>query len=203
MAYKIETERLILRNYKVSDIDEYYDYVSRPEVANRLWGEEYKSKESALKRLEYETTKPWQFAITLKPEDKVIGSVALELVSEKRKNEQYQNIKLNKNTKEIGYLLSPKFWGKGIMPEAVKAILALAFKEFGDTMVTIRHNKANLQSAKVQDKVGFKIIDEVSDQTHGKWIDGNVYPAVRRMMKKDDYFANKNLCDFPVKITEI
>ncbi len=202
MAYTIETERLILRNYKQSDIDDYFDYVSDPNVANRLWGEEYKDKESALERLKFEETKPLQFAITLKPSNKVIGSVELILVSEKRKNEQYKGIKLDDNTKEIGYLLSPKFWGKGIMPEAVKAALKLVFDEFDDSMVTIRHNKANLQSSKVQDKVGFKIIDEINEEDHAKWIDGILYPSVRRIMTKQDYLNNHDLQNFKVKISK-
>ena len=31
------------------------------------------------------------------------------------------------NSKEIGFLLSPHFWGKGIMPEACKKIMSFAF----------------------------------------------------------------------------
>lgn len=196
MSIKIETQRLILRNYQESDIDDYFDYVSDPNVANRLWGEPH-NKKSAMERLKLEIAKPLQFAITLKPKDKVIGSVELMNIGHP---ERYVGINLPPDCKEIGYLLSPKFWGQGIMPEAVAGVLFLAFNELGYDMVAIGHNKANTQSGRVQEKLGFKIVSEVTLPESRPWIDGKIYPSVRRLMTKQEYKTNPKLKNFKVKI---
>ncbi len=190
MAYIIETERLILRNYRESDLDDYFDYISHPDVGPRLWGEPYKDKETALERLKLETQKPFQFAITLKQNNKVIGSVEIH----ETKQEYYDYAKLSQNSKTIGFLLSPKYWGQGIMPEAVQAILYFCFNELKLDDVGIAHNEANFQSSRVQDKVGFKIMGKAP--AHHEWIDGKLHNSIYRKMTKYDYENNNILQKF-------
>lgn len=181
----LETERLILRNYKESDFEDYYEYASNPNVGPRCGWQPYDSKEKAFERLKLECQKPYQFAIVWKETNKVIGSI--ELMN--TKTERYPFETNFENSKEIGFLLSPAFWGKAIMPEATKEVLRFAFEKLNVPEVFISHAKANIQSGRVQDKLGFKIIGEVKN--YRTWIDGNLTDSVCRKMTKEEWF-NKN-----------
>lgn len=73
----LETERLILRNFKESDLDDCFEYASMKEVGPMAGWDPYTDKEKAHERLIYESNKPNQFALVLKSNNKVIGSVEL------------------------------------------------------------------------------------------------------------------------------
>lgn len=68
----------------------------------------------------------------------------------------FQDLRL----KEIGYVLSKDYWGHGIMPEAVRAVIQYYFdKNFLDAF-TIGHFDINPQSRRVIEKSGFKFVKE-------------------------------------------
>ena len=70
---KLETQRLLLRNYKDTDLEDYWEFVSQANVGPRCgWGV-YTDKQKAAERLKYEISKPLQFAIVLKEKNKVIS----------------------------------------------------------------------------------------------------------------------------------
>ncbi len=177
----LETERLILRNYEESDFNDYWEYVSQKKVGPMCGWPAYTDKKKAKERLEVEIAKPYQFAIVLKEENKVIGSV--ELMDFKQ--ERFCNLDIKQGTKEIGYLLSENYWGKGIMPEAVKKVMQFAFENLNVPNIVICHVDANTQSGRVQDKLGFKIIGHL--QNHGIWIDGTNIGLIQRMMTREEY----------------
>lgn len=190
MEKYLESNRIKLRNYELSDIDNYYDYISSTDISGRLGFPPYTSKEQALERLKLEVKKPYQFAIVLKSENKVIGSIELmsptrdERAREKFK-ERYKGIPHSNNVFEIGFLLSPKYWGQGIMPEATVLATDFAFSKLSADDVFIGHLKANTNSGRVQDKIGFDIINEI--ETDRVWIDGNHTTSVRRVMTKEKW----------------
>lgn len=196
----LETERLILRNYKESDIDDYFEYISSPDVGPRICFDAYTDKTTALERLKLETAKPYQFAIVLKSENKVIGSVDL---NDTKNNERYQTIdkKLMAKAKNVGFLLSPKYWGQGIMPEAVHAAVKFAFDILNLNALVCSHAEANKQSGRVQYKLGFKKVNVVPN--YRIWIDGKYTSSIERLMTKDDYLNNPDLCNFKVKISKL
>lgn len=178
---QLETDRLILRNFKTTDIDDYWEYVQMPNVGPRAGWPAYTDKNKAKERLEFEAKKPLVFAIIWKEENKVIGSIELmECVTDR-----YFNIKIEDNSKEIGYVLSEKYWGKGIMPEASKAIMKYAFETLGIDVIYTGHAKANTNSQRVQEKLGFKIIGEYDN--YSTWIDGTKTGFIERKMTKSEW----------------
>lgn len=181
----LETDRLILRKYNETDIDDYFEYIKREDVGPRIGFKPYTSKQDALERLKYETTKSFHFGIVLKKQNKVIGSIELMNC----KTERYSNLKIEDGAKEIGFMLSPSFWGLGIMPEACKAILKFAFENLYVPAVYIGHAESNPQSARVQDKLGFKVIGKL--ENYRTWIDGNITSLVERKMTIEEWI-NKN-----------
>jgi cytidine deaminase len=57
---------------------------------------------------------------------------------------------------ELGYWLGKPFWGKGIVPEAVKEMLRHAFADIGMTKVWAGYYDGNIKSKRVQEKCGFR-----------------------------------------------
>ena len=182
----LETERLILRKYQETDIADYFEYASSPDVGPRIGFEPHKTIESASARLKIEMAKPFHFAIVLKNTNKVVGSVELM----QTKTDRYSNLEIEENSKEIGFLLSPAYWGQGIMPEAAKAVLAFAFETLFVPAVYIGHAKANTQSARVQEKLGFKIVGTL--ENYRTWIDGNITALIERKMTNLEWKLIKN-----------
>ncbi len=177
---ELETKRLLLRNYKTTDINDYWEYVSSDKVGPMCGWTKYTDLKSAEKRLELETKKPYQFAIVLKDNNKVIGSVELMDVKENINEHNPTN-----EIKEIGFLLSEKYWGKGIMPEAVLKIMEFAFLTLKVKKLYAGHYDANFQSARVQDKLGFKIIGHKNNEK--TWIDGKKTVLIQRCMTREDF----------------
>ena len=182
---KLETERLILRNFVESDFDDYWEYVSMENVGPRAGWPAYTDKEKARNRLIFETERPNQFAIVLKEENKVIGSVELMTCNKER----YSNLQIEDGAMEIGAVLSEKYWGHGYMPEAVKEVIRYAFENLNVKVIYTGHAKANTNSARLQDKCGLKIIGELPN--YRTWIDGTNTSLIERKMTYDDYFEIK------------
>lgn len=182
----LETERLILRNFKESDLEDYWEYVQMENVGPRAGWPAYTDKEKARERLIYETTQKNQFAIVLKSENKVIGSVELMECS----NNRYTNLNIEEGSKEIGAVLSEKYWGKGYMPEAVKEVMRYAFIDLNVPVIYCGHAKANTNSSRLQDKCGFKIIGEVPN--YRVWVDGKMTDLIERKMTREEYLELQN-----------
>ena len=181
----IETERLILRNFKKTDIDDYFECVSQADVLSRMGSATpYSSKEKALERLVYESKQPLRFAIVLKENKKVIGNISLNTP----KPERYTDIDIDENTKELGYFLSHDYWGKGIMPEAGIALLKYAFNQLSVTKIVCGTKTLNKQSIRVQEKIGLQM--HSIKENAGTWINGETCDYIRTTITAKEWLKN-------------
>ena len=57
---------------------------------------------------------------------------------------------------ELGYCMSRTYWGQGIMPEALKAVLDYLFDQAHFRRVMAKHDIANPKSGRVMQKAGMK-----------------------------------------------
>jgi len=57
---------------------------------------------------------------------------------------------------EIGYDLEPAQWGKGIMAEALRAVLRYGFEEMGSNRIQAIIDSENVRSIKLVERLGFK-----------------------------------------------
>lgn len=184
---KLETERLILRNYLPTDFNDFWEYVSQKEVGPMCGWPAYTEKEKARERLvEVDCKSPYQFAIVWKETGKVIGSIELM----ECKPERYKNIEVAEGAKEIGFLLNKNFWGKGIMPEGVKAVVEFAFEQLNVPEIVICHAEANVQSGRVQEKLGFKVLGR--QENYREWLDGKQTALIQRKMTRQEYMDKKS-----------
>ncbi|WP_124065693.1 GNAT family N-acetyltransferase [Clostridium sp. E02] len=151
----IETKRLILRGWKEEDIKDMFEYASVKGVGEMAGWKHHETIEETHKIISDFISEKNVFAIVCKENEKVIGSLGLHH-SRLNDNEIYKNMKI----KEIGYVLSKDYWGKGLMPEAVKAVIAFCFEKHSLEALTIQHGSTNSQSEKVIKKCGFTLMEK-------------------------------------------
>ena len=148
----IETQRLILRPFKQSDLDDFYEYASVDGVGEMAGWKHHEGKDESQSILDLFINEDKTFAIVLKENNKVIGSLGVEEYGmEEALSEFYEY-----QGREIGYVLSKDYWGKGLMPEAVKAVIDYLFNVQKLDFLTCGYYEFNNQSKKVQEKCGFK-----------------------------------------------
>ncbi|MBR5421270.1 MAG: GNAT family N-acetyltransferase, partial [Lachnospiraceae bacterium] len=140
----IETERLILRRFVSEDAQDMYDnWASDPEVTKFLTWPTHTAVEVSRKVLgnwisRYGEGGTCNWGITLKGKDRVIGNIAV--------------VSRDETTRscEIGYCLGRAYWGQGIMPEALKAVIAYLFEEEKDlNRIYVTHDVRNKKSGRV------------------------------------------------------
>lgn len=102
--------------------------------------------------------------------DGPIGSVGLTL-----READYRH------SAEIGYWLGRRFWGRGITPVAVNAVVRYAFETLGLIRLEAHIFARNQQSARVLEKVGFKregLLRQAS-MKEGEALDNVLYALLR------------------------
>lgn len=107
-----ETDRLILRRYQQTDLDDLYEYLSNPKVVGF---EPYKpmTMEEVKDNLKWRISTDEMIAVELKNTNKMIGNVYLG--------------KSDFETLEIGYVFNEYYWKKGFAKESCEALIELAF----------------------------------------------------------------------------
>lgn len=146
----IETMRLILRRFEERDAkDMFHNWASDPEVCKYLsWGP-HKDLDFTKRRIaswikNYDNLNSYVWAIYFKKERKVIGSVSVEIA-----NETQQSC-------EVGYCLGKDYWNRGIMTEALNAVMHYLFYDIGYQYIRAKHDILNVASGKVMQKAGMK-----------------------------------------------
>lgn len=158
---KIETERLILRAFEESDLDDFYEYASVDGIGEMAGWKHHANKGESKEKLDSFIKKDKTFAICLKSDNKVIGSLGIEKYVAEDKLTEFLGYK----GREIGYVLSKAYWGMGIMPEAVKAIINYLFNDLNFDFLLCGYYAFNAQSKRVQEKCGFKPYRKVEIET--------------------------------------
>ncbi len=151
----IETGRLILRAFTESDLQDLYSYASVPGVGEMAGWPHHESMETSERILRSFIEKKEVFAVYRKTDRKVIGSLGLHR-SWANEDEAYRDLKI----KEIGYVLSKDYWGQGLMPEAVNAVIDHGFDTLGLDAFTCCHFSENFRSRRVIEKCGFRFVKQ-------------------------------------------
>ena len=145
----LKTDRLILRPWKETDLEDLYAYASVDGVGQMAGWAPHSDREETKKVLTRFIERRKTFA--LEYQGTVIGSLGIEEYSE----EQFPEF-ADKKVRELGFILSKDCWGQGLMPEAVNEVIRYLFEEAGLDIILCAHFLSNKQSARVQEKCGFK-----------------------------------------------
>ena len=146
----IETRRLILRRFRIEDAEDMFgNWASDPEVTRFLTWPAHSSVDITRAVLgswisRYEDGGFFNWAIEWKETGRVIGNIAV--------------VRLDGNidAAEMGYCLSRSFWGRGIMPEALRAVMDYLFDTAGLNRVAACHDVNNPRSGRVMSKAGMQ-----------------------------------------------
>lgn len=148
----IETERLILRPFKPTDLDDFYEYASVEGVGEMAGWKHHESITETQSIMNSFISEDKTFAICLKENNKVIGTVGVEKYGLEDALTEFKDY----YGRELGYVLSKDYWGKGLMPEAVNAVKDYLFIELDYDFLLCGYYNFNQRSKRVQTKCGFR-----------------------------------------------
>lgn len=145
---ELETERLILRKWRMDDADDLYEYAKSDLVGPSAGWPPHESIGVSKEVIRHFINENDIYAITLKKSGKVIGSIGI--------HERYPDATLkNLKQREIGYVLNPAYWGHGYMPEAVEVVKVYCLNVLNADIIWCGHFEDNMKSKRVIEKTGF------------------------------------------------
>ncbi len=143
-----ETERLIQRPWKETDAESLYEYAKDDRVGPVAGWPVHTSAENSRAIIREVLSVPENYAVCLKADNRAIGCVGLMIGKD-------SNIGLPDTQGEIGYWIGVPFWGRGLIPEAVRAVIRHAFCDLGLETLWCGYFDGNEQSKRVMEKCGF------------------------------------------------
>ena len=152
---ELSTERLVLRKLTSEDANSIYNnWANDPEVTKYMTWNAHKSIEETKQILdiwlnEYKEPKTIRYGVVLKENNELIGAIDV--------------VDYIDNNPEIGYCLSRKYWNKGYMTEACKAVVEYLFA-IGYKTILIEADERNIGSNRVIKKCGFEFTHKETKQ---------------------------------------
>ncbi len=146
----IETQRLLLRRFRSEDAEDMFaNWTSDPEVTRFLTWPVHADADVTRDLLKdwipgYEDGGYFNWAIEHKESGKVIGNISVVRLRE------------NIGAADMGYCIGRAWWGRGFMPEALKAVMEYLFDVVGLNRIAACHDANNPRSGRVMDKAGMK-----------------------------------------------
>ena len=176
---ELSTSRLILRNVRMSDARDIYEYSCDPEVARHVLWEAHQSIHQTKAYIryvlrQYRMGSPSSFCIALKETGKVIGTIGFMWVSNENRSA------------EVGYSLSRAHWNKGYMTEALAAVLRFGFEELNLNRIEAQHECDNPASGRVMEHVGMRREGTLKERLYNKsrFVDVELYAILREEWRK-------------------
>ncbi len=172
---RLETERLVLREFRAEDFGAVHAYGSDPEVVRFMpWGPNTaeETREFIQRKLDEQAADPrptFDIAVVERVSGQVLGSVGLRLNAERTQA-------------ALGYCYARHAWGRGIATEAARAMLRFGFEELSLHRIYATCDAENIDSARVLDKLGMRreghCIEDVRQD--GRWRDTFAYAILAR-----------------------
>lgn len=145
----IVTERLTLRPWRETDAEDLYRYASDERVGPPAGWPAHKSVEESREIIRTVFSRDGVYAVTLKGTERAVGCIGLLAGAQ-------CNFPLAPDEGELSYWLGVPFWGRGLIPEAARALLCHGFREMGLRAVWCGYFDGNAKSKRVQEKCGFR-----------------------------------------------
>lgn len=171
----IRTERLILRTARMTDAQDLYEYSADPEVARHVLWTAHTSINQTRNYIrylirQYRSGQPSSYVIVFRETGKVIGTIG------------FMWMKPEDRSAEVGYSLHRGYWNRGIMTEALEAVLALGFLKLNLNRIEAQHETANPASGKVMQHVHMLHEGTLRQRVYnkGRYVDVELYAILRR-----------------------
>lgn len=172
---RLETDRLVLREMTPTDKEDIFCNFTDENVTKYFFTKPFTSIEQAEKLINeikdlFEQEKGVQWGITLKEDNTVIGTCGYESWT-------------HKNFRgEIGYDLRQSHWGKGIMSEALKAVIQYGFEEMDLNRIEATTRSDNPRSITMLSRLGFQKEGVIREAVYweGEFYDQLLFSLLRR-----------------------
>ena len=146
------TDRLILRRVTENDIPDIYEAARDPEVGPRCGWPPHKNIGESEFVVRNVLKGDQCYCIALKENNKAIGIIEIKLFGTGRSEAS------SEDECELGFWLGRSYWGNGYMPEAGREMIRHAFEDLDMKKIYCGHIEENAQSARVQEKLGFRFL---------------------------------------------
>lgn len=152
----IETDRLLIRPFRMDDIEPSYAMNLDPEVSKYTGDGGVVTKEEMERRIienvfgDYEKYGFGRLAVELKEENKFIGFTGLKYL------EEIDEV-------DLGYRFMKEYWGKGIATESARPCLDLGFEMLGLSKIIAMTFPQNRGSIRVLEKLNFQYEKDIID----------------------------------------
>ena len=171
----LRTQRLLLRRLTMQDAQDIFDYSSDPQVAKHVLWDAHQSIAESKNYLRYMLRKyrlgePSSWGIELIEEKRIIGTIGFMWHSAEN------------NSAEVGYSLSRAYWNRGIMTEALSAVIRYGFDRLGFNRIEAQHETENPASGAVMRKVGMRHEGTLRGRLYnkGRYVDVDLYSILRK-----------------------
>ena len=163
----LETDRLRIRDFKLSDIDDLYEIFSDDEVMEYI--EPVYDRNKTLNFLkEFCIEHKGAFACVNKENEKVIGYIIFNEYEDK--------------VYELGWIFNKEYWGKGYAYESCDAVIKYAFSEMKIHKI-FSETVDNIKSVNLMKKLGMQLEGVQKSHTidnHGNWKDVYLYGLLEK-----------------------
>jgi len=184
---ELTTERLTLRKMMVIDTEDMYAYAGRTDVTKYLTWYPHSDRTYTREYLQYLGNRYaagmfYDWAVVYEPDCKMVGTCG------------FTSFDCAADSAEVGYVLNPEYWGKGIATEALTRVLRFGFEELGLHRIEGRFIEENERSRHVMEKVGmiFEGIHRESMLIKGNYVNIGVCAILRsewELFQKEDQIA--------------
>ena len=171
----LETPRLRLRRLTMRDAQDIYSYSCDPQVARYVLWDAHRSIGESRSYLRYMLRKyrlgePASWGIEWKATGQIIGTIGFMWI-------QRENA-----SAEVGYSLARSQWNRGIMTEALRAVLGYGFSTLRLNRIEAMHEVDNPASGAVMRKCGMLHEGTLREKlmNKGRYVDVELYAALRR-----------------------
>lgn len=159
----LQTERLILRRFVESDAEAMFqNQASSAENLIYVTWDPHPDVEvtrNSIRNWVASYTNPnyYKWAICLKEDpEHVIGDISIVEMNE------------SDSSCEIGYILGKNYWGRGMMTEALKAVLDFCFTQVGFQKARARYASLNPALGRVMEKAGMSYLKTITNGVERK-----------------------------------
>lgn len=149
----LETNRLLLREFRIEDATDVFAFTKLSQVGNSAGWPPHKTIKDAKNRILSLIDKQEVFAIELKEEQKVIGSIGVQYTS-------FHSQMRKANKRQVGFSIHPDYWGKGYATEALLQVIDHLFTASQVDRIYCSFIKGNAASKRVMEKCGLEFYKE-------------------------------------------
>lgn len=178
---KIETNRLVLRRFRMEDANSYFQNVTSDPKVYDFFALSCHEKLSQTEEMienrvaSYESPYTYLWAITVKESGEVIGEVSID-----------SSLMSFLQTGEIAYMIGSRWWGLGYATECVSAVITYLFED-GVYLIEGKHSNKNMASGNVLRKAGMTkeavLKHRRIDKVTGERTDLIIYSIINPKMK--------------------